>query len=32
MYEKSMGGTRGDKTKPRKLAPLPIKDGKGYIN
>jgi integrase len=32
MYEKSMGGTKGQKTKPRKLAPLSIKDGKGFIN
>ena len=32
MYEKSMGGTKGQKTEPRKLAPLLIKDGKGFIN
>ena len=25
MYEKSMGGTKGQKTEPRKLAPLYIK-------
>ena len=31
-YEKSMGGTKGQKTEPRKLAPLLIKDGKGFIN
>ena len=31
-YEKSMGGTKGQKTEPRKLAPLLLKDGKGYIN
>ena len=27
-----MGGTKGQKTEPRKLAPLLLKDGKGYIN
>ncbi len=31
-YEKSMGGTKGQKTEPRKLAPLFLKDGKGYID
>ncbi len=31
-YEKSMGGTKGQKTEPRKLAPLLLKDGKGFIN
>ena len=31
-YEKSMGGTKGQKTEPRKLAPLYVKDGQGYIN
>ena len=32
MYEKSMGGTKGQKTEPRKLAPLYIKDGKGLVD
>ena len=32
MYRKSKGGTKGDKTEPRKLAPLYIKDGQGYID
>ena len=32
MYEKSMGGTKGQKTEPRKLAPLYIRDGKGDID
>lgn len=32
LYRKSMGGTKGQKTEPRQLAPLHIKDGKGYIN
>ncbi len=31
-YEKSMGGTKGQKTEPRKLAPLFLKDGKGFID
>ena len=26
IYQKSMGGLRGDKTKPRKLQPLLVKD------
>jgi integrase len=29
IYQKSMGGLRGDKTKPRKLQPLFVKDGDG---
>ena len=32
MYEKSMGGIKGEKTEPRKLAPLYIKDGKGLVD
>lgn len=32
MYRKSMGGTKGQKTEPRHLAPLYIEDGKGLIN
>ena len=32
MYRKSKGGTKGDKTEPRKLAPLYVKDGQGYID
>ncbi len=31
-YEKSMGGTKGQKTEPRKLAPLYVKDGQGLID
>ena len=31
-YEKSMGGNKGQKTEPRKLAPLYVKDGQGYID
>ena len=30
-YRKSMGGLRGDKTKPRKLAPLFVKDADGNL-
>ena len=32
IYRKSMGGTKGQKTEPRQLAPLLIKDGKGFID
>ena len=32
MYEKSMGGVKGQKTEPRKLAPLYVKDGQGCID
>ena len=32
MYRKSMGGTKGQKTEPRQLAPLLVEDGKGLIN
>ena len=32
MYRKSMGGTKGQKTEPRQLAPLYIEDGKGLID
>ena len=32
MYEKSMGGIKGETTEPRKLAPLYVKDGQGYID
>ena len=32
MYEKSMGGTKGQKTEPRQLAPMYVKDGQGYID
>ena len=31
-YEKSMGGVKGQKTEPRKLAPLYVKDGQGCID
>ena len=31
-YEKSMGGKKGQKTEPRKLAPIYVKDGQGYID
>jgi len=31
-YEKSMGGNKGQKTEPRKLAPIYVKDGQGYID
>ena len=31
-YEKSMGGTKGQKTEPRQLAPIYVKDGQGYID
>ena len=32
MYEKSMGGIKGETTEPRKLSPLYVKDGQGYID
>ena len=32
IYRKSMGGTKGQKTEPRQLAPLLVKDGKGFID
>ena len=31
-YQKSMGGIKGQKTEPRKLEPLYVKDGQGYID
>ncbi len=31
IYQKSMGGVKGQKTEPRKLEPLYVQDGQGYI-
>ena len=32
IYQKSMGGVKGQKTEPRKLEPLYVQDGQGYID